>query len=171
MSPIRSLNYISFSILMTAVLISGCNTDSKSSKSRKSVEHLIEFVVSGDSNQLHDIFADSVLDAMSIEDMISTREDLLARFGKLENIEKAIFTSDSTAEVVMHYEQISLLATINIDSQCKIDFISIRPAPIEEVETNGDDSKIIDLHEFNEFKTTFNTDSDYVRLVSILSPT
>ena len=136
-----------------------------------SAKNLVQFVETGDTALLHGVFTDSVLNLMSIEGMLVTRNDYADQFGNLNTIEGPEFSTDSTANVLLHYEQMSLLASLEFDNQGKIRVLSIEPESVKGTSESGFVSNLEDISEFSKFLEAFNADSNYVRLVTILSPT
>ena len=137
----------------------------------KSAQNLVLFLETGDTLLLHGVFTDSVLQLMSLEGILATRNDFAYRFGNLDTIEGPEFTTDSNANVVLRYEQMSLSTSLEFDDQGKIRVLSIHPEPIKGTGPSDLASNLKEVSEFSKFLEAFNTDSDYVRLVTILSPT
>jgi hypothetical protein len=148
-----------------------CSTVQKKSASQKSAERLISFVETGDSTMLDGIFTDSVLNLMSIEAMLDTRNDFVQSFGKLQTVEGPEFSTDSTADIILRYEDMSLVSSLEFNSEGKIRFLSIRPEPVKSDETTVLETNLTEISEFADFGRDFNADTGFVRLVSILSPT
>jgi hypothetical protein len=133
----------------------------------KSAQNLVQFLESGDTALLDGIFTDSVLQLMSLEGILATRNDFAYRFGKLQIIEGPEFPTDSTANVVLRYEQMSLLASLEFNNQGKIRFLSIQPESVKGTGQSDLASNPKDISEFSKFLEAFNADSGYVRLVTI----
>ena len=90
-----------------------------------SAERLIQFVESGDSVLLHGIFTDSILNRMSVNDMVGTRKDFVRSFGKLLRAEGPNYDSDSTASIVFHHQDMTLIAYLELNRQGQIRSINI----------------------------------------------
>ena len=158
-------------LLTLASLTLSCSSDDKLSPAMKSAQKLIEFVETGDTVLLRGVFTDSVIKLMSLEEMLATRDDFVRQFGNLQTIEGPEFPTDSTANVVLRYEQMSLLASLEFNSQGQIRILSIQPEPVASTGKSGLASNVEDVSEYSDFRKAFNADSGYVRLVTILSPT
>lgn len=120
---------------------------------------------------LDGVFTDSVLSLMSLEGMLATRNDFNNRFGNLRTVEGPEFPTDSTANIVLQYEKMSLLAALKFNSNGKIRSLSIQPEPIKSTGGTDIDTNLTDISRFTDFSDAFNADSNYVRLVTVLSPT
>lgn len=158
-------------LLAALILLVSCSTVQKKSPSQKSAERLVSFVETGDSTFLKGIFSDSVLKLMSIEGMVATREDFAQSLGELKSVDGPEFTSDSTAEVIMRYEEMSLVSSLEFNERGEIRFLSIRPEPVKSSGEIAADTNITDIARFADFSDAFNADTQFVRLVTILSPT
>jgi hypothetical protein len=158
-------------IIALMLLLLSCSFSEKSSPAMNSAKNLVQFVETGDTALLHGIFTDSVRQLTSLEGMLATRKDFANRFGNLDTIVGPEFPTDSTANVVLRYEQMSLLASLEFNNQGKIRFLSIQPEPVKGTGPSVLASNLKDVSEFSKFLEAFNADSNYVRLVTILSPT
>jgi hypothetical protein len=153
-------------------LLLSCSSGNPDSEAMKSAQRVIRFVETGDTTLLRGVFTDSLLQLMSIEGMLATRDDFKNQFGPLEHIDGPEFPTDTTANVVLHYEQTSLLAELEFTNTGKIRYVSIQPAPVADTGERSDDSHVLaDLAGVEPLRSDFNADSDHVRLVVILSPT
>jgi len=157
--------------LTFAFSIVSCSTVQKKSPSQKSAEKLITFVETGDSTLLEGIFTDSVLQLMSIEGMVDTRNDFAQSLGELKSVDGPEFTSDSTAIVILRYEEMSLVSSLEFNDEGEIRFLSIQPEPIKSADDTAVDTSVTGITQFADFRDAFNADTNYVRLVTILSPT
>lgn len=157
--------------LAAVLLLVSCSTVQKKSPSQKSAERLISFVETGDSTLLQGIFSDSVLKLMSIEGMVATREDFAQSLGELKSVDGPKFTTDSTAEVIMRYEEMNLVSSLEFNDRGEIRFLSIHPEPVKSTGEVVADTNITDITSFAGFREAFNADTQFVRLVTILSPT
>jgi len=138
----------------------------------KSAQQLIRFVETGDSTLLRGVFTDSLLQLMSIEQMLATHDEFRDRFGPLERVDGPEFPTDTTANVVLHYEKTSLLAELGFTNTGKIKYVSIQPEPVTTSgETPEASSLLADLADVEPLRADFNADTNYVRLVTLLSPT
>ena len=138
----------------------------------KSAQRLVRFMESGDSTLLRGVFVDSLLQLMSVDQMLATREDFQEQFGPLERVDGPEFVTDTTANVVLHYERTSLLAELEFTKTGMIRYVSIQPAPVTSTGETPDDSHVLsDLAGVDPLRSDFNADTDHVRLVVILSPT
>lgn len=166
--------YRNFCVAVAAGLLAiclACSTVQKKSPSQNSAERLISFVETGDSTLLEGIFTDSVLNLMSIEAMLDTRNDFVQSFGKLQSVEGPEFFTDSTADIVLRYEEMSLVSSLEFNSAGKIKFLSISPEPARSNVGAESDTTLTEITQYADFSRKFNDDTGYVRLVSILSPT
>lgn len=157
--------------LVILPLLLGCSSDKKTSNAANTVGRMAQFIETGDTTLLQGVFTDSVLALMSIDQMLTTRDDFLARFGSLRTIDGPKFLTDSTANLVLRYELMSLLAELEFTPKGQVRFLSIRPEPVK---SNTDSSVITNLEDLDtvsELQAIFNIDTEYVRLVAILSPT
>jgi len=157
-------------LLLIMVILSSCSIGQKNSSAKQSAEQLIRFVETGDTTLLAGLFTDSVLNLMTVEAMLDTRQDFVHSFGKLQSVDAPEFPTDSTANIVLRYEEMSLLTSLEFDSIGKIRFLSIQPEPVK-LTGSESDIKLTDISDFREFREAFSADSQYVRLISILSPT
>ncbi|MGH8016434.1 MAG: hypothetical protein ACREBV_09600, partial [Candidatus Zixiibacteriota bacterium] len=132
-------------------LVQSCSTVQKKSPAKNSAERLISFAQSGDSTLLHGIFTDSVLNLMSIEAMLDTRNDFVQSFGKLQSIDGPDFSTVSTASIVMRYKEMSLVSELEFDNEGKIRFLSIHPEPVKSTGGLVSDSSLIKISEFADF--------------------
>jgi hypothetical protein len=97
-----------------------------------SAERLIMFARSGNPIHLQGVFTDSVLDLMSIEGMVDTRQDFVRSFGRLLKAEGPFYSSDSTASIVFHHEELTVVAFLGFDKRGQIRSINIQQEPLEE---------------------------------------
>lgn len=80
-------------------------------------ERLIQFVDTGDPVFLKGVFTDSILNRMSINEMVRTRNDFVRSFGVLLNAEGPQFDSDTTASIIFHHEDITLIANLLLNGR------------------------------------------------------
>ncbi len=158
-------------LFMVSLALISCSSEYKSTSAMKSAQNLVQFVQTGDTILLHGLFTDSVENLMSIKGMLATRDDIIRSFGELQSIEGPKFTTDSTATMTFRYGDMSLVSSLEFNNDGKIRFLSIQPEPVESTGTGGADSSLTIISQFADFGTTFNADSNFVRLVTILSPT
>lgn len=162
-----------FNLLLLVILplLLGCSSDKKSSNTAITVGRMARFVETGDTTLLQGVFTDSVLTLMSIDQMLATRDDFASRFGALRTIDGPKFSTDSTAVLVLRYELMSLLAELEFTPKGQIRFLSIRPEPVKGNIDSSVVTNLEDLDTVSELQAIFNIDTEYVRLVAILSPT
>lgn len=154
------------------LLLLSCSSGDPDSAAMKSAQQLIRFVETGDTTLLQGVFTDSLLQLMSIEGMVATRNDFSGQFGPLQGVDGPEFPTDTTANVVLHYERTSLLAELEFTNTGKIRYVSIQPAPVAAAGETPDDTHVpADLAGTEPLRSDFNADTDHVRLVVILSPT
>lgn len=159
-------------ILLSLVLVLfGCSTENRQTRATKSAGHFVKFVETGDTLHLNGFFADSALRLMSQVDMLATMNDFPNLFGKLVGITDQEFSTDSTVNIILRYEHISLLASLEFNEMGKIRFLGIQPEPVEPAVHRNLAANVYDIRDLDSFVTVFNADSEYVRLLTILSPT
>jgi len=143
----------------------------KQTAARQTAERLIEFVNSGDTAVLRGVFTDSVLQLMSADQMLATRDDFLTRFGKLRTVDGPSFQDDSSATVILRYEQLSLQASLEFVQDGRIRYLAIQPEPIKRDNVISGADNVHDIPDIAALRDAFNADTGFVRLVTLLSPT
>lgn len=157
--------------LAVLVLLLATCVKQKRTAARQTAERLIEFVNSGDTAVLRGLFTDSVLQLMSADQMLATRDDFLTRFGKLRTVDGPSFQNDSSATVVLRYEQLSLEASLKFVQDGRIRYLAIQPEPIRRDNVISGADNVHDIPDIAALRDAFNADTGFVRLVTLLSPT
>lgn len=126
---------MAFLAAMAMTLLS-CSSAKKSAPAINSIEviapalspaeRLIQFVQTGESYLLIGVFTDSVLNRMTIREMINTRNDFVRSFGKLLRAEGPNYDSDTTATLVLYHEDMTLAANLLFDKRGLIKDITIK---------------------------------------------
>lgn len=158
-------------LLAPLLLLAACSSEHGSSVAMSSAQQLVRFVETGDSTLLRGVFTDSVLKLTSVEEMLATRQDFLDNFGNLKTVDGPEFLTDSAAQMILRYERMSLLAAVEFTKAGRIRFLSIQPEPVKHATAGHSAGDVTDIANFATLRRDFNADSDYVRLVTILSPT
>lgn len=162
---------LSIVTLAVVVLLLATCAKQEQTAARQTAERLIEFVNSGDTAVLHGVFTDSVLQLMSADQMLATRDDFLTRFGKLRTVDGPSFQNDSSATVVLRYEQLSLEASLKFVQDGRIRYLAIQPEPIRRDNVISGADNVHDIPDIAALRDAFNADTGFVRLVTLLSPT
>lgn len=164
---VRGLGWMILVVLSTFA----CSGSPGHGSAGNSADRLVEFVHTGDTTVLQGIFTDSMLQLMSIEHMLATREELLGQFGDLIDTQGPTFISDSSAEVILNYERMSLLASLEFTPQGSIRFLKVQPKPVDSAQSVLSSATLTDVEHLDVLQQAFDDDSQFVRLVTILSPT
>jgi len=162
--------------LLAVLLISGCSprTDQLAGQQR-AIDIASQFMRTGDTTRLRAAFGDSVLAAYSPSDMINARSDMIYSLGEFQGTKDQHFHSDSESHVTFGFERGDMTFTLLHDSSGKIVLISEDAEPTTHASTDTTGQPITvamtDLSGTDALRLAFNSDSQFVRLVSLLSPT
>lgn len=160
--------------ILVALLIAGCSprTDQSMAGRQRAIDITAHFMLTGDTTGLRGAFGDSVLAAYSPSDMINARSDLIYGLGEFQKVTDLHFHSDTESHVTFGFERGAMTFTLLHDESGKIVLIS---EDTESVAGESSDSTgqtaMTDLVSTDALRMSFNADSQYVRLVSLLSPT
>lgn len=159
--------------ILLALAVLACSGSPGPGAASSSADRLVKFMQSGDTLLLQGVFTDSLLKLMSIEQMVATREEFLGQFGGLHDVEGPTFDSDTSAVVILNFERMSLQASLEFAPQGSIRFLSVQPEPMESANTDPGQSPtaLTDVEHASVLQQAFDADSQFVRLVTILSPT
>lgn len=168
--------------LLSILILAGCSPRSDQSNAMlaartRAVDIAANFMQSGDTTGLRDAFSDSVIAAYSPSDMISARSDMINALGEFQGARDLHFHSDSESHVTFSFEHGEMEFTLTHDSSGKIMFISNEVQSEHELsalssgKADTNDVRLTDLNNTDDLRTSFNSDSQFVRLVSLLSPT
>lgn len=88
-------------------------------------------------------------------------------------MEGPTFDSDTSAVVILNFERMSLQASLEFTPQGSIRFLSVQPEPMETAEADPglSPTTLTDVDHASVLQQAFDADSQFVRLVTILSPT
>lgn len=163
-------------LLLTVLFIFGCSprTDQSLEGRQRAIDITTHFMLTSDTTELRSAFGDSVLADFSPSDMVNARFDMIYGLGEFQEIRDLHFHSDTEGHLTFGFEQGEMSFTLQHDETGKIGLIS------EDTETAGGESgdgqvatsvELTDLGNTDLLRLAFNSDSQSVRLVSLLSPT
>lgn len=160
--------------LLAVLLISGCSprTDQSMAGRQRVIDITVHFMMTGDTTGLRGAFGDSVLAAYSPSDMINARSDMIYGLGEFQKVTDLHFHSETESHVTFGFERGAMTFTLLHDGSGKIVLISedTESAVGGFGDTTGHTS-MTDLGSTDVLRLSFNSDSQFVRLVSLLSPT
>lgn len=163
--------------ILAVVLITGCSPRSNLTGRQGAIDITSNFMRTGDTTGLRAAFGDTVLDVHSLSDIIDARLGMIGALGEFQGTRDLHFHSDTESHVTFGFEQGEMTFTLLHDESGKIVLISEDQEPESEVlgDTSGQaattEVELTDLITTDEFRNSFNSQSQSVRLVSLLSPT
>lgn len=168
--------------IAAAVGLLGCVSNDKSNDSsnarRLSASQVMSFVETADTIGLRQLFTDSVLVLLPVEEMVQLREGLIQENGMIAGLEGPFIDSSAESHFLIHFELRSLAVWLEFNSENRISFVEIANAPIPEPTKAMTNDAIRHSHlltreiqNIGEFAARFDVDSSHVRLVALLSPT
>lgn len=168
--------------IAAAVVFLGCGSSDKSNRlsdaRRLTTSRVMSFVETADTIGIRQLFTDSVLVLLPVEEMVQFRNGLIQENGMIAGLEGPFVDSSAESHFLIHFELRSLAVWLEFNMENRISFVEIANAPIPEAisdtaNENTQHSHLLttEIRKVGEFASRFDVDSSRVRLVALLSPT
>ncbi|HEX9749957.1 MAG TPA: hypothetical protein VGB22_01520 [candidate division Zixibacteria bacterium] len=166
-------------LLAALAALWGGNASAEVSPARVSaIEVVADFMRTGDTTHLRDVFADSVLSDFSPDELMQTRTDWINFFGAFQQAVDVRDSIPGEVQVTLRFALGELFFALLFDDSDKIALIRGTVGSVDEpladtsrapLDTLG--AELADIETVSDFTHAFDADSQFVRLVSLLSPT